>query len=357
VQSTPANRRDSVQAVRFVTVERNVKLEVLDWGGTGRPLVMLAGLGNTAHVFEELAVRLRGSHHVYGITRRGFGQSSAPDWGYDADRLGDDVLAVMDSLHIDKPVLVGHSIAGEELSSIGSRHPERVAGLVYLDAADSYAFYDSTQTGYAVDLADLRRKLDTLRTTSDPRRLIDELLERDLPAFERDLRELKAMQPIEGMIPPGQGLFPRRDNFAVFHDWLRVATGFAVPIAELRQQYEEGAGGSVGRRFRSPEDAQYYAQLILGGLQKYRSVSVPMLAMFAEPHDRGSFTSPAAKANAERQDSIMVETQIAAIRRAVPSAKFVRIPHANHYLFITNEAEVVREMNAFLQSLPAASRQ
>jgi pimeloyl-ACP methyl ester carboxylesterase len=46
--------------------------------------------------------------------------------------LADDVLTVCDALHIVRPVLVGHSIAGEELGSIGSPHPERVAGLIYL---------------------------------------------------------------------------------------------------------------------------------------------------------------------------------------------------------------------------------
>jgi len=39
-------------------VDDNVKLEVLDWGGTGRPLVLLAGLGNTAHVFDDFAPKL-----------------------------------------------------------------------------------------------------------------------------------------------------------------------------------------------------------------------------------------------------------------------------------------------------------
>jgi hypothetical protein len=36
---------------RFVTVAPNVRLEVLDWGGSGRNLVLLAGGGNTSHVF------------------------------------------------------------------------------------------------------------------------------------------------------------------------------------------------------------------------------------------------------------------------------------------------------------------
>jgi pimeloyl-ACP methyl ester carboxylesterase len=128
---------------QFVTVDGDVRLEVLDWGGSGRPLLLLAGLGNTAHIFDALATKLQASFHVYGITRRGFGASGAPTSGYSADRLADDVLEVIDSLKLNKPLLVGHSIAGEELSSIGSRHADRVAGLVYLDAGYSYAFYDS----------------------------------------------------------------------------------------------------------------------------------------------------------------------------------------------------------------------
>ena len=126
-----------------MTVDHDVKLEVLDWGGpsTGRTLVLVPGLGNTAHIFDVLATKLTARYHVVGVTRRGFGDSSAPASGYGADRLGDDVLAVIDALKISKPVLAGHSLGGEELSSIGSRYPERVAGLIYLDAGYSYAFY------------------------------------------------------------------------------------------------------------------------------------------------------------------------------------------------------------------------
>ena len=76
---------------KFVTVDKDVKLEVLDWGGSGRPIVFLAGLGNTAHIFDKFAPKLTDGYHVYGITRRGFGVSSVPSSGYSADRLGDDI--------------------------------------------------------------------------------------------------------------------------------------------------------------------------------------------------------------------------------------------------------------------------
>jgi non-heme chloroperoxidase len=68
--------------VQMITVDKDVKLEVLDWGGTGRPLVLLTGLGDNAHVFDKFAPKLIDRYHVYGITRRGFGASSKPEGGY-----------------------------------------------------------------------------------------------------------------------------------------------------------------------------------------------------------------------------------------------------------------------------------
>jgi pimeloyl-ACP methyl ester carboxylesterase len=70
--------------------------------------------------------------------------SSAPPSGYDPDRLADDVLEAIHFLKLNKPILLGHSIAGQELSSIGSRHPDKVAGLIYIDAGASFAYYDPT---------------------------------------------------------------------------------------------------------------------------------------------------------------------------------------------------------------------
>src|SRR6266576_2836339 len=140
----PAWKDPSPHITQFVTVDKNVRLEVLDWGGSGRPLVLLAGGGDTAHVFDDFAPKLTPSFHVYGITRRGFGESGFSPGGYGADRLGDDVLAVLDSLKLIRPVLVGHSRAGEELSSIANRHPDHVAGLIYLEAAYQYAFDNGT---------------------------------------------------------------------------------------------------------------------------------------------------------------------------------------------------------------------
>jgi non-heme chloroperoxidase len=126
---------------------------------------------------------------VYGITRRGYGESSSPASGYSADRLEDDVLAVLEALKINKPVLAGHFIGGEELSSVGSRRPEKVAGLIYLDAGYSYAYYDGAKGDLNIDVLELQKKLGQLLPGAGPqdlRPLVRELLDTGLPGLEKE---------------------------------------------------------------------------------------------------------------------------------------------------------------------------
>lgn len=126
--------------VQLIPVGDGVQLEVLDFGGAGQPIVLLGGLGNTAHVFDDFAPKITNLGRVYAITRRGYGASSRPESGYDVGRLGSDVLTVIDALRLEKPVLIGVSLAGQELSYLAVEHRERIAALIYLDAAYRYAY-------------------------------------------------------------------------------------------------------------------------------------------------------------------------------------------------------------------------
>jgi pimeloyl-ACP methyl ester carboxylesterase len=296
--------------VRFVTVDKNVRLEVLDWGGSGQPVVLLAGGGDTAHVFDDFAPKLAANYHVYGITRRGFGASgfSASDFG--ADRLGDDVLAVLDSLKLRRPVLVGHSIAGEELSSVGTRHAERVAGLVYLEAGYPFAF-DNGQG----------------------------------PTF-------KQFQDISGPQPPPPGESDLASFSALQAYYMRVL-GFTFPEAELRQEWDCTPDGKVGKRREFAGDAT-----ILGGMKKYADIAVPALVIFASPHGQGTWvdsnTDPNVRKAANAYSAaleVLTERQAKVFESGVPTARVVKLPGAHHYLYLSNEADVLREMRAFLANL------
>ncbi len=112
-----------------------VRLHYVDWGGTGDPVVFLTCLGCAADDFTPIAKTLTGRHHAVGLTRRGQGQSEKPQSGYDTATLTDDLKAFVDLMKFDRVTLVGYSLAGNEETEFARRYPERVAKLVYLDAA------------------------------------------------------------------------------------------------------------------------------------------------------------------------------------------------------------------------------
>jgi non-heme chloroperoxidase len=305
-------RHPPPETISFIQVERNGRLEVIDWGGTGRPLVLLAGLGNTAHIYDTLAPKLVSSYHVYGITRRGFGESSpsAPTQeNYSADRLADDDLAVMAALKLDRPVLAGHSIAGEELSSAGTRLPDRIAGLIYLDAGFSQSLWDPQTGDPQIDANDVQRELDQLAlsggTPEQRKHLVQELLKTSLPLLEKDLEtQMKEFEKVPDLPPT--------------------------------------TAASWEPRTRWPA-----AQAVLQGMQKYTDIRCPVLAIFAVPHNLGPNASGAAKA----KDLAETAAHADLFQSRIPGVRVIRIAGASHDIFRSNEADVLSAMKAFIAGL------
>lgn len=119
------------------SVEVNgARLEYLDWGGTGQTLILLPGLGSSAHVFDRLALHFTSRFHVIAVTMRGQPPSSIPAVGYDLATLTDDIWKVMQALGISRAHLAGAGIAGAEVTRLAALYPHRVLSIVYLDAYD-----------------------------------------------------------------------------------------------------------------------------------------------------------------------------------------------------------------------------
>jgi non-heme chloroperoxidase len=347
----------SPHQIQSVTVDKHVKLEVLNWGGSGRPVVLLAGLGNTAHVFDDFAPKLTSEYHVYGITRRGYGASStpAPDAkNYSADRLGDDVLAVLDALKIDKAVLVAHSLGGEELTSVTDRHPERVAGLVYLDAGYAYAYYDSSRTGDSlknqIDWNELKRKAELvlLENGKDRGKHIADLLHADLPTFEKDLQQFDEPQLNVSLGPAPEPTAADYKNFDAYRAYRKRTFGIDAPEAELREGRQPTSDGHVGQ----PKGGTGAGPAITAGMQKYTEIRAPVLAIFAGPHGARPYAqNDPALEKFYASDTAYMKQVTEGFQKGVPSARVVLLPHADHYVFLSNEADVLREMRPFLAGL------
>jgi pimeloyl-ACP methyl ester carboxylesterase len=298
-------------------VENGIRLEVLDWGGTGRPVVLLAGSGNTAHIFDGFAEKLSGACcHVYGITRRGFGASTHPDSGYDQQRLADDVLQVLNALKLVAPVVAGHSMSGEELTTLGDEHSDRLAGLVYLDATADPTDYPGNSAAYTA-------------------------LFNNLPAGMR----------ANGSEPDAADL----KSFAAFHDFKVRQNGFEYPEAELRANSNQNPDGSLGSD-NAPNKVHF--AIGKGALPRdYSRIRVPILAFFStlsvnyryQPKDAQEST---AIEEFDAATEVYEKRSKTHLLKAQGGVHIVDPPQADHYLFLSNEADVLREMRAFLATLP-----
>jgi pimeloyl-ACP methyl ester carboxylesterase len=219
----------------------------------------------------------------------------------------------MESLGLNRPFVVGHSLGGQELSSIGSRYPKKVAGLIYLDAGYQYAYYDRSKGSINIEVNEVRRKLEQLEPGKGPldlKALINELLETNLPELERTLRQIQ-----EG----------------------------------LRNAPSPQASAQV-----LPQTRPIDAALRNGG-QRYTDIRAPALAIYA--------FEPLPKPDGSRARRIVEyrnqtkRDQAAAFEAGVPSARVVRLENASHDVFRSNSSEVLREIDDFVRSLsrPGAS--
>jgi len=290
----------SPHQVHFVDVDSTTRLEVLDWGGTGETIVLLAGLGNTAHVFDDFAQRLTDRFRVIGITRRGNGASSRPGHGYDVSTLTDDIRHVLDALNLRQVHLVGHSIAGDEITTFAVRYPQRLSKAVYLDAA-----YD--HVNFAPDWP------------APPKATAEDL---SSPAAFRSYRaRIIALQP----------------------------------EAEIRATVEFDAEGRAIKNSTPPEVWSAIQQSVTH--PAYPSIQAAALAIYAVPVKPTDMArsyeewSPSDKARLDR----LLQTQLiwaaeqrrrfaADVRRGI----VVEIQGATHFLFISNEVEVLKAMRSFL---------
>ena len=103
--------------------------------GTGQPVVLLHGLTATRrYVVMGSRALERSDHRVVSYDARGHGVSGpAPDpRGYGYDELGADLVAVLDQLGLERPVIAGASMGANTALWLALEHPERVAGVVVI---------------------------------------------------------------------------------------------------------------------------------------------------------------------------------------------------------------------------------
>jgi pimeloyl-ACP methyl ester carboxylesterase len=299
----------------LIPVDTGVQLQVLDWGGADKPdtMVLLTGLGDNAHVYDQFAFQFTDYFHVIGITRRGYPPSTpgAPrrtQAGYDVETRARDDIDVLDYLGITKAVFVGHSVAGSELSKLGLKYKSYVAKLVYLDA------YDLSKRFQLPDIP-------------------------GAPFTDADARSLQiylaASERLEDILRPAQAVC-----LAVEFDATGRITGSSTP--------------------------DWVPQSILLGVQDPRNppvdwakVEAPRLGIFDQPSVEGKlpyywYLSEDDQKKFDTNWPAIVNwftdtiNDFAAEHPGTPKPIVYRLPDAPHYFYINQQALVVLAMREFL---------
>ena len=299
------SRVSTAPTSRMIPIGPAVRLEVVDWGGRGAPLVFLAGLGNTAHVFDTFAPQFTDHFHVVGITRRGFGASASAPPPDNLDTLVADVAAVLDSLRIGKVVLVGHSIAGEEMTRFAELHGSGCAGLIYLDAA-----YD-------------RSGIDTLASKQ--------------PSAPAPLIHAADTASFAGI----RALYAR-------------VMGVEEPESDIRATERFDAAD----RYRGSVTSNALKARIASGKQaaQYEKTHCRALAVYAVPDSVADvvpyYKELDAGGRAQAESLLTFVQGVVADSRArigrLPSYRIVDVHGSNHYVFLQHPREVTAAMRAFL---------
>ncbi len=293
---TPQPRQADGPRSRFVEVD-GVNIHYLDWGGVGEVLLLLTGLNNTPYIFSDLAPQFSDRFRVIGMSRRGHGLSDRPETGYDLRTRVEDIRGLLDALRAGSASIVGHSIAGAEMRLFAERYPSRVGRLVLLEAA-----YDGEAVG-----------------------------------------KLMASAP-----PPPPLPEDATEDVMKAHFVSLVFGGALTPPVEEELQYAIGVPPDVAEELLASDAAAGF---------DFTEVSAPTLAIFAVPDPK--LYLPATQdssyiAEMERfwttRFAPFQQEEIRRFTQQAPSGRVVVVQRSHHYVFLHNEAEVVREMREFLLS-------
>ena len=129
---------------------RGLPFHYRDWGGGGRPVLLLHGLASTCHIWDLVAPLLAKDFRVVALDQRGHGQSAQVDDGYDFATVSGDAAAFIGSLGWQRPVIVGHSWGADVALELAAAKPDLAAGLIFVDGG---TIEPSARPGWSLEQA------------------------------------------------------------------------------------------------------------------------------------------------------------------------------------------------------------
>jgi non-heme chloroperoxidase len=120
-----------VTDVSVVTLETGLQLSYVERGDpVGPVVVLLPGPTDSWLSYRPLLESLPTSLRAIAVSQRGHGDSAKPPSGYRVEDFAADIPLLLDALHVERAVLVGHSGSCLVVRRVAIDRPERVTGLL-----------------------------------------------------------------------------------------------------------------------------------------------------------------------------------------------------------------------------------
>lgn len=103
--------------------------------GEGKPIILLHGWLASLETMRVLQNHLSKHFKVYNVDIIGFGKSDLPDRPLNTDDFGDFLNYFINTLKIDKPILIGHSHGGRTIINYAGRNLGKINKIVLIDSA------------------------------------------------------------------------------------------------------------------------------------------------------------------------------------------------------------------------------
>lgn len=268
---------------------------VVQWGASGPPVLCVHGLTANAFCFQASADDLARDHRLIAYDLRGRGDSDKPASGYSVPTHAADLAALIDTLELERPIIIGHSLGALISLYFAAHYPDKLSKLILIDAGAPLPWETPEEQPLWLTASIGRLGL-------------------PIPSFEDYIARLK-MAPFLG------SYWNEYIDMYFQHDVRKLDDGSVVS-----KTYREGII-EEGERYLEAAPAE-----------QWEHVRVPTLLLRA---GQGMFSE---------DDQLLPVESANAASQAIPDCRYVNFPTLNHYTIIFGvEPGPIKEMRSFIE--------
>ena len=130
-----------------------IEMQLAVWEGGGKTILCLHGLTANCRCWDVIASALAPQHRILTVDLRGRGLSEKPPTGYSEKHHAGDIRSLMDNMGLNRVVIMGHSLGGYIAMRLAADYPDRIEGLILVDAGGDLTQEHWDRVGVAIRIS------------------------------------------------------------------------------------------------------------------------------------------------------------------------------------------------------------